>query len=110
MQEMCQYKIVRIVRFWETQPWLRCLLNRNLLLLLRWDQTCGGGRGAGGGQVWCVHRDGDGAVGLVGGDREGGAAGALAVGLGDVAVLADRTGALIVVSLTQAFGELKPIL
>lgn len=50
---------------------------------------------------------------MIGGDREGGAIRALAVGLGDMAVLADRTGVLIVVILKipfQAFGELKPIL
>lgn len=50
---------------------------------------------------------------MVSGEREGGAARALAVGLGDMAVLSNRTGTLIVVGLKtlfQAFGELKPIL
>ena len=47
------------------------------------------------------------------GQKTGGAAGALAIRLGDGAVLADGTGGLIVVgveTLLQPFGVLKPIL
>lgn len=48
---------------------------------------------------------------MVGVGGAGGAVGALAVRLGDMAVLTDRTGTLVVVkTLFQAFGELKPIL
>lgn len=50
---------------------------------------------------------------MVSGDRGGGAVRALTVGLGDVAVLADRTGTLIVASLKtffKAFGHSQPIL
>ena len=105
------YKVLRN----PTLTW-RSLLDRNLLRLLRRDNNCGGGGGGGGGgagQVWLVHGDGDGAVGLVGGDGGGGAVGALAVGQGGVAVLADGASELVVVSfgaLFQAFGELSPVL
>lgn len=47
---------------------------------------------------------------MVGGDSGSGAVRALAVGLGNVAVLTNRAGTLIVVgfkTLFQAFGELK---
>jgi len=48
---------------------------------------------------------------LVGGAGAGGAVRALAVRLRDMAVLTDRTGTLIVLkTLFQALGELKPIL
>lgn len=55
----------------------------------------------------------DGAVGLVGGDRAGGAVGAHHIRLGDIVVLTHRAGTLVVVRFKivfQAFGELKPIL
>ena len=63
-------------------------------------------------QVRAAHRDEDGAVGLVGVGGAGGAVRALAVRAGDVAVLADGTGTLVVVeAFFHAFGaELKPIL
>lgn len=81
---------------WTTQD----LLHRALLLLLQWD-------------LWLIPGDAGGAVGLIGGDRGGGAVGALTVELGDVAVLTDGAGALVIVgfkTLFEAFRRLKPIL
>lgn len=85
----------------------------NLLLTLH--TNCGGGRGAGHRQVFrFAHCDGDGAVGVESGDRAGGVARALAVKLGDLGELTDRTGTLVVVRLkaleAQALGGLKPVL